>query len=365
MTDSANGQLVFVGTYTAQSMSEGIYTCRFFPDTRDIEPLFAADGVENPSFLALHPSRRFLYAASEVDEFDGKSQGALFAYAIEPNSGRLTLLNAQGSGGTGPCHIFTDSTGRFLLAANYRGGSASVLPIAKDGSLRQMSCFIQHEGSSVNKERQTSAHAHSINLDPQNRFAYVPDLGMDKVMIYQFDEENGQLCPNDPPYIDATVKGAGPRHFAFAQEGRYAYVVNEIGKTVTAYRRDADTGALSTIQTIIAFPENEMSTPGTTADIHVHPNGKFVYASNRGHDSIAVFARFVDGSLSPIQHMQTGGKTPRNFAIDPSGRFLLAANQDSNTIVTLDIDAETGMLNPTKYEAKLPMPVCIRFMDET
>lgn len=365
MTQPNPNPLVFVGTYT-QTTSDGIYVCRFDGESGELEPVSVVSGAENPSFLALHPNGSFLYAASEAQEFEGERQGALYAYAIDSEMGRLEFINSIGSGGQGPCHVRVDATGRFLLAANYHGGSVCVAPIAANGGLEPLSCFIQHEGASgVNPARQDRAHAHSINPDAQNRWVYVPDLGQDRVVIYEFDAESGTLASADPPYVEAGP-GAGPRHFAFHPnswpDGRHAYAINELGSSITAFDYDGDSGALTATQTVGTLPSG-FARANTTADIHVHPSGRFVYGSNRGHDSIAIFS--VDaatGGLTALGHEPTQGATPRNFAIDPSGEFLLAANQDSDTIVSFRIDAESGGLTPTGEVADIPMPVCIRFL---
>lgn len=354
--------LVAVGTYT-RTTSDGIYICEFDSATGDLEPVSSISGAENPSFLALHPNGRTLYATAEIEEFDEKRQGALYAYSIDADTGRLSPINAVGSGGAGPCHVSVDATGRYLLAANYHGGSVCVAPINDDGSLEPLSCFIQHEGSSVNPDRQEQAHAHSINLDAQNRFAYVPDLGQDKVVIYRLDLDRGELVANDPAHVESEP-GAGPRHFDFSPDGARAYVINELGCTITGYDYDSETGALTPFQTVGTLPAAGFGRHNTTADIHVHPSGRFVYGSNRGHDSIAIFS--VDeetGRLTEAGHQSTEGWTPRNFAIDPSGEFLLAANQDSDTIVSFRIDGESGALEPTGGVTEIPMPVCIKFLD--
>ena len=357
-TDKA---LVFIGTYT-HTDSRGIYTCRFDADSGALEQVSAATGAGNPSFLALHPNKRFLYAASEVHEFDGKRQGAVYAYSVDPDSGELTYINSKGAGGPGPCHVKVDATGRFVLAANYHGGSVCVLPIQDDGGLSPASHFIQHEGSSVNPRRQDKAHAHSINPDPQNRFAYVPDLGQDRVVIYRLDTQEGRLLPNAPAYVELPP-GFGPRHFDFHPNGKWSYLINELASTITAFERDPESGNLSEFQTIPTLPTG-FSGSNTTADIHVHPSGGFVYGSNRGHNSIAIFA--VDqtsGRLTPLGHRSTRGRTPRNFAIDPSARYLLAVNQDTDNITSFHIDQDSGQLTPTGHEATIPMPVCVRFLN--
>ena len=357
----AQSSLVAVGTYT-RTTSDGIYICEFDGETGELEPVSSMSGAENPSFLAQHPNGRTLYAASESADFEGERQGALYAYSIDADTGRLYPINAVGSGGPGPCHVSVDATGRFLLAANYHGGSVCVAPINDDGSLEPLSCFIQHEGSSVNPDRQEQAHAHSINLDAQNRFAYVPDLGQDKVVIYRLDLDSGALVSNDPAYVESEP-GAGPRHFDFHPNGTRAYVIDELGCTITGYDYDSNSGSLTPFQTVGTLPTAGFGRHNTTADIHVHPSGRFVYGSNRGHDSIAIFS--VDeetGHLTAAGHESTQGWTPRNFAIDPSGEFLLAANQDSDTIVSFRIDGESGALQPTGSVTEIPMPVCLKFL---
>jgi 6-phosphogluconolactonase len=350
---------VYIGTYTGPK-SKGIYVCRLNLNSgRMTSPELAAD-ADNPSFLAIHPSRRFLYAASETDEFAGKKSGAVVAFGIQEN-GKLTLLNQQPSGGEGPCHLVVDNTGKDVLVANYGGGSVSVVPIKEDGRLGEPTAFVQHKGSSVDRERQEGPHAHSVNVDSANRFAFAADLGLDKVLIYRFDPVKGTLSANDPPSV-SVKPGAGPRHFAFHPRGHFAYVINEMQSTVTAFSYDASSGALTELQTISTLPEN-FKGENSTAEVQVLPSGKFLYGSNRGHDSIAIFS--IDpakGTLRLVGHQSTQGKTPRNFGIDPSGRYLLAANQDSGSVVVFRIDPQTGRLSPTGQVVEVPSPVCVKFV---
>ena len=358
--ESAKQFLVYVGTYTKKG-SEGIYVYRLDTSSGALEPVSKATGVENPSFLAIHPSRRYLYAVDEVREFKGQPGGAVSAFAIDPKTGDLTYLNQQLSRGAGPCHLSVDQTGKFVLAANYSAGSAAILPIRDDGRLGEATDVVQHQGSSVNPKRQKGPHAHSINLSPDNRFAFVADLGLDKIMIYQLDLGEGKLKPNDPPFAKVPP-GAGPRHFAFHPNGKYAYVINELDNTMTAFAYDAARGALTEIQTLSTLPEGFDET-SYCADVHVSPSGKFLYGSNRGHDSIVIFE--IDegtGKLSLVGHEPTQGKNPRNFAIDPTGAFLLAANQDSDSIVVFRIDEKTGKLTPTGHVAEVSMPVCLKLI---
>jgi 6-phosphogluconolactonase len=258
--------------------------------------------------------------------------------------------------------VSVDHAGRNVLVANYGGGSVSVLPIGDDGRLGEATAFIQHEGSSVDPRRQTAPHAHSINVDPDNRFAFVADLGLDRVMIYRFDSQQGTLAANDPPWA-SVAPGAGPRHFAFQPGGRFAYVINELQSTVTAFAYDAARGALQEIQTLPTLPD-DFSGSNTTAEIQVHPSGRFLYGSNRGHDSIAVYAIDADsGRLRFVEHESTQGDLPRNFGIDPSGRFLLAANQGSDSVVVFRIDGATGALTPTGQSIEVASPVCVRMVE--
>lgn len=350
---------LYLGTYTGTE-GGGIPVCELDLDSGKLSPPHIAAQTVNPSFLAIHPSRKFLYAVGEVSQLDGKKTGGVSAFAIDHASGGLTRINQQSSGGAGPCYLVVDATGKNVLVANYGGGSVACLPINSDGSLRPATSFIQHHGSSVDRSRQEGPHAHSINLDPHNRFAIVADLGLDKLLVYRFDPAKGSLTPNDPPSTSLPA-GGGPRHFAFHPDGRHAYANNEMSSTVSALAYDAERGVLSELQTISTLPE---PTPGnSTAETRVHPNGKFVYVSNRGHDSIAIFAvEPGSGKLTPIGHEPTRGKTPRNFNIDPSGRYLLAANQDSGNVVAFRIDQQTGKLAPTGSEIQVPRPVCVRFL---
>jgi 6-phosphogluconolactonase len=351
---------VYVGTYTQGTKSQGIYLFDLDPAKGTLTPQGLAGETANPSFLAIHPNRRFLYAVSEVSTSDGMKTGAVAAFDIDPETGKLKLLNKQPSRGAGPCHLVTDAKGKNVLVANYGGGSVAVLPIREDGGLAEPSSAIQHEGKSVNPRRQEAPHAHSINLDAANRFAFAADLGLDKVLVYRFDPAKGTLTANDP--AAATVEpGAGPRHFAFHPDGRHAYVINELTSTVTAFSYDPDKGVLKEVQTISTLPEG-FKGDTSTAEVQVHPSGKFLYGSNRGHDSISVFT--IDpatGKLTLAGH-QTGIKTPRNFGIDPTGTYLLAAAQGGNTLTVYRIDPKTGLLKQVGEPAEVPAPVCVKFV---
>ena len=352
--------LVYIGTYTS-GKSEGIYVYRMEKSTGALEFVSKATGVDNPTFLAIHPQQRYLYAVNEIGEFAGKLSGAVSAFSIDPQTGELTYLNQQPTHGPGPCHLSVDKTGKFVLVANYGGGSVSVIPIQDDGQLGEATDFIQHEGSSVNPRRQEGPHAHSIILSPDNRYAFAPDLGLDKIMIYQLDLTQGKLKPNDEPW--ATVKaGAGPRHFTFHPNGKYAYVINELDSTFTAFTYDETHGTLKEVQMVSTLPEDFEGT-SHCADVHVSPSGKFLYGSNRGHDSIVIYAIDEDtGKLTYVGHELTQGKNPRNFVIDPTGTFLLAANQSTDTIVTFRIEQQTGKLMSTGHVAEVPQSVCLKII---
>ena len=353
---------VYFGSYTG-AQSKGIYRARFDPATGKLtEPQLAAE-TRNPSFLAVHPTERFLYAVGEVNDTQGKRAGAVNAYAIEAKTGNLTALNQQTSGGTGPCHISVDATGQCALVANYGSGSIAALPIRADGSLGEAATTVQHTGSSVNPQRQAGPHAHFICPSPDNRFALTADLGLDKVLVYQLDAPTAKLATNNPPFA-IVAHGAGPRHLAIHPNGKFVYVINEMALTVTTFSYDTARAALFEEQTVSTLPDNYTATAkDSCAEIAVHPSGKFVYGSNRGHDSIAVFA--VDaknGKLTLIQNESTQGKTPRHFAIDPSGRWLLAENQNSDSVCVFAIDAATGKLKPTGQTVAVGSPVCAVFV---
>jgi 6-phosphogluconolactonase len=346
----------YVGTYTGPK-SQGIYQYSLDAETGKLTPAGLAAEIKDPTFLAIHPSQKFLYSLSETS---GPKGGSVTAFALDAATGKLTRLNQQSTGGNGPCHLTVDKTGQCLLVANYGGGSIASLPIQKDGSLSEAASFIQHQGSSVNRQRQQGPHAHWIGTDRANRLALVCDLGLDRVLFYQLDTAKATLTPADPPFT-ATAPGAGPRHIAWHPSGNFAYVINEMGNTIAAYRYDAKAGRLEEIQTVPTLPA-DFTGQSTTAEIEFHPNGTFLYGSNRGHDSIAVYS--VDaatGKLTLVQHQLSGGKMPRNFAIDPTGRWLLAGHQISGNLVVFKVDSKTGKLAPTGQEVQVPA-VCLKFV---
>jgi 6-phosphogluconolactonase len=346
---------VYVGTYTGKKPedSKGIYRFDFDAAAGKAgEPVVAAE-TTSPSFLAVHPNGKLMYAVGEA----GK-EGTVSAFAIQAD-GSLKLLNAKSSGGAGPCHVNVDPTGKAVLVANYGGGSCASLPIQADGSLGDAASVMQHSGSSVNPGRQKGPHAHSINLDPAGKFAFCADLGLDKILVYKFDAAKATIAPHDPPHA-AVPPGSGPRHFTFRPDGKFAYACGEMTSTVIAFAYDAAKGVLSEIQVISTLPEEVKG--NSTAEIVAHPNGKALYCSNRGHDSIAVYAvDAASGKLTSKGQVKTGGKTPRNFAIDPSGRWLFAAGQGSDTVHVFKVGPE-GELTATQTVVKVPKPVCVRFV---
>ena len=360
--EHADQYLVYIGTYTG-AKSKGIYVSRLDVKTGELSaPELAAESA-NPTFLTIHPNNKVLYAANEIGKFEGKPSGGVSAYSIDPASGKLTLLNQQPSGGVGPCHVATDHSGKVALVANYGGGSIASYPLKPDGSLGETATFIQHKGTSANPRRQEGPHAHCINVDPGNNFVFAADLGLDKILIYKLDTKTGKLTENDPAF--ATVApGSGPRHFAFTPNGRYCYLINEMGLTVIAFSYDRRKGELKEIETVSTLPTGtQKDSKYSTAEIEVHPSGKFVYGSNRGHDTIVVFA--IDqktGKLTLVEHQSTLGKTPRNFGIDPTGALLLAANQDSHNVAVFRIDPNTGALTKTGNQIEVGAPVCLKFL---
>jgi len=359
---AAKGQYIaYIGTYTSKTTSKGIYAYRFDPEKGQLASIGVEAETTDPSFLAVHPNGKYLYAVNEVGNFNGGTGGAVSAFAIDAKTGALKFLNQVPTRGAGPCHVSLDREGAFVLVANYDGGSIASFPIHDDGSLGTTSGFVQHSGSGPNKERQEGPHAHWICTSPDNRFALAVDLGLDQVIVYGFDPIKGVFTPMLSGF--AKVKpGAGSRHLTFHPNGKFAYVLSEMESSVTVFSYQAKTGGLTSLQTISALPK-DYSGPKEAAEIAVHASGKFLYTSNRGHDSIAVFA--IDekkGTLKSLGQVLTGGKTPRHFAIDPTGAYLLAENQESNNIVVFHIDPATGSLTPTGQTIEVPSPVCITFV---
>jgi 6-phosphogluconolactonase len=349
---------LYVGTYTS-GKSEGIYGYRMDRVSGALTRFNAFKSV-NPSFLTIDRSKRYLYAVNEVGEYAGKPGGGVSAFAIDPLTGNLRLLNEQATQGADPCYLTIDSRRRALLVANYTGGNVSVLPVRSDGTLGMVIDLEQHQGSSV-KEQQKGPHAHCIILDHSERHALAADLGIDKVMIYRFDRSNGKLTPATQPWVQLQP-GAGPRHLTFHPNGKYLYVISELDSTLTAFRYNELNGTLSQIETVSTLPR-DFTGVSYCADVHVSPSGKFLYGSNRGHDSIVAFE--IDprtGKLSLVQHVSTQGSWPRNFTLDPAGRFLLVANQRTDNVVIFSIDLRSGQLTPTGVTEQIPSPVCLKFL---
>ena len=357
MTQSNDPITVYVGTYT-KGDSEGIYTCVLDPSTGELRLAGDPAPIADPSFLAVDSKRRFLYSVSEESDASGGPTGSVSAFEISSEDGRLRHLNTQPSGGDGPCHLTVDATDRQVLVANYSGGTVAILPIGGDGRLGEPTDVVHHRGSGPNPDRQQGPHPHSINVDPTNRFAFVPDLGTDEVATYRINLVLGLLTPADG-LTAPLASGAGPRHFDFHPGGMYAYAINELDSTVTAFSYDGSTGALAELHTVSTLPDGFDGT-NYPADVHVSPSGRFLYGSNRGHHSIAVFA--IDqgsGTLTPLGHESVRGEWPRNFVIDPTGAFMLVANEHTDDIVSFRIDGETGLLEATGHVEKVPSPVCL------
>jgi 6-phosphogluconolactonase len=363
--------LVYVGTYTEkirfgtgqifEGKGEGIHIYKMDPATGLLQPHHTAKGIKNPSYLAFHPSRRFLYAVNELKSYEGEATGTLSAFNVDPENGLLQFINRVPTHGTDPCHVTVDQTGKCALVANFASGSVTALPIREDGSLSEASAVIRHAGSSLDALRQSGPHAHSVTLDASNRFAYIPDLGLDKLMIYNFDPNRGKLKSHVQPWFE-TTRGAGPRHFVFHPDNNFAYLINELDSTIVSLDYNREAGTLEEIQTVPALPES-FEGESTCADIHIDPSGSYLFGSNRGHDSIVVYKISREsGKLTYVGHEPTQGKTPRNFAVDLTGTFLFAANQDSNTVVHFSIDQQTGRLRPTGQITKVPTPVCLKIL---
>jgi 6-phosphogluconolactonase len=368
----ANQQLVYVGTYSEpilfgtgevlQGRGKGIYAFRLNEAAGALEPVGITEGVRNSSFLAFDPEKEFLYCVNEFKEYEGMASGAVSSFRMDRESGALTYLNTKASHGTDPCHLMVDRSGRNVLVANFASGSVSVLPREADGSLKEASCVIQHEGSSVDPKRQTGPHAHGVEIDAANRYVFVPELGLDKIMIYELDAERGQLTPNPhQPTVDVTP-GSGPRQIVLHRNGRFTYVMTEMSSSVIVYSYDAATGGLKELQTLSTLPA-DFSGESSGAEVQVAPSGKFLYASNRGHDSLATFAIDSEsGKLTLAGFEGSGGKIPRNFDVSPDGAFVAVANQDSNNVVLFRVDQATGKPAPTGNVVEAGTPICVRFL---
>ena len=349
--------IVYVGTYT-QKASKGIYAFRMKTGSGEMTPLGVVAEAKNPSYVVLHPNGKFLFSVNEHG--DDQGSGRITAYAIDRGTGKLTELNSVLSRGAAPCHLSVDRTGKFLFVANYSSGNVASFGIAADGKLSGPISNIQHRGSGPNRQRQREPHAHSINISKNNRWAVAADLGIDQLLVYGLGSDGSLTAAN--PASTALKPGAGPRHFAFHPSQKFAFAINELDSTLTSLKFDAGRGRLEVIESVSTLPAG-FGGNNSTAEVVVHPNGRFVYGSNRGHHSIAIFR--VDpatGKLTAAGHVSTEGRTPRNFNIDPTGNFLLAGNQDTDTVVVFKIDAATGGLTPTGQKLEVSMPVCVKFL---
>jgi 6-phosphogluconolactonase len=362
--------LVFVGTYTEpirfgtgqilEGKGEGIYSFRFDPKTGQLTPHGLTTNVRNPSYLCFDSKDQYLYCVNELKEFQGEASGSVSAFRVDQETGSLTYLNSRSTHGTDPCHIVLDRTGKFVAVANFMSGSVCLLPILADGSVGESSCFIQHCGSSVHPQRQTGPHAHGVEFDAAGKFVFVPDLGIDKVMIYRFDSRHGTLTPGDFRSI-TTVPGAGPRQLVMHPSNSYSYLINELNSTMTAFGYDARKGVFTELQTVSTLPQ-EYSEHSFCAEVQITPDGRFLYGSNRGHDSIVIYSIANNGLLRHVGHESTRGCIPRNFEIDRSGSFLVAANQDTGNLVMFRINKLTGNLTAIGESATVPTPICVRFL---
>ena len=357
LTSMANAQdwLAYIGTYT-HGASKGIYVARYTPETGTLTPIGLAAPAISPSFLAVHPSGKTLYAVNESRRYAGNANsGSVSAFTIDHKTGALTLLNIVPSRGADPCHLTTDRTGRWLFVANYSGGSVAVFPIHEDGSLGEASQLIEHVGFTAGDPvRQEAPHAHSVDISADNKLLYVSDLGADKLIVYRFDAATGRLTPHKTAQFKT---GSGPRHIAFSRDHRFLYLFNELSATITTL-----TAELEELQTITTLPK-DYAGPKSGAEISVEPTGRFLYASNRGHDSIAIFTIDAEqGRLTPVGLAPTQGRSPRAFVIDPVGGHLIAANQDSQTLVIFRIDPDTGALTQSAPLLEVFSPVSIAFV---
>lgn len=351
--------LLYVGTYSDRG-SEGIYVLEFDRATGKLSERQTLEDKDSPSFLTVHPNGKNLYAVYREGESADDKHGTVTAFAIDPKDGRLSKLNEQSSEGSGPCHVSVDPAGKLVYVSNYGAGNLSVYPVGADGRLEKASDVVQHTGSSVNPDRQQEPHTHSAISSENGKVLYVSDLGTDQIMLYQPDRSSGKVSAASPPFA-ASTPGAGPRHFALHPSGRWAFSIEELSSTIAAYKVDQSTGSLERVDRVTTLPKGASAEGNSTADIHVSPDGKFVYGSNRGHDSIVIYAiDTATGKLTYVGNEPAGGEHPRNFCVDQQGEFVWVANRDTDNVVVFRRDATTGQLTPTGNEIKVPAAVCVQ-----
>jgi 6-phosphogluconolactonase len=349
-------EIMYVGTYSTRG-SEGIYVLEFDRATGSLKQLQGVQNAKSPTFLAIPPSGKVLYSVNEATT----TSGGVSSYAIEPKTGKLTLMNQESAHGRGPCHIALDQTGKLAFVSNYGAGTFTVLPIQSDGKFGAATDSIKYEGKGPNAQRQDKPHIHSATISPNNRFVYVCDLGNDKVYIYEFDKATGKVKPAATPFA-AVSPGSGPRHITIHPNGKYLYLVEELTSTVATFSLDSKTGALTMIEDNVKTLPADFTGKNTSADIHTDPKGRFLYQSNRGYDALAILSIANDGKVSLVGQQSTEGKVPRNFMIDPKGEYAFAANQDTDNIVVYKVDSKTGKLTPTGHQIKVPAPVCLKLL---
>ena len=373
MTERKNERLLFAGTYSetiklgtgevVKAKGEGIYTFRMDKETGMLTLLSKAPGEPNPSFVALDKTQKWLYSTNELKTYKGLVSGACTSFSLDKETGKLTYMNRVATGGTDAVHCILNKACSHLLVANFMSGSVTVVPINReDGTLEPPSCFLQHYGTGPNPIRQTGPHAHAFELDKDEKRAFVPDLGSDRVYIYNINWETGHLSENDPPYVQL-LPGEGPRHCTFDESGKFLYVINEMGNSIYVYEYDNVKGSLKEIQQISTIPEGYPEHT-TCSAIKFHPNGNFLYGSNRGHDSLATYR--VDhetGRLTLVSIQKTGGRTPRDFDFTPDGKFLVAGNQDSNCLVVFSVNVDTGEITPIQKVDDIFTVTCIKIYD--
>lgn len=349
-------RLIYIGTYTGQA-SKGIYAFRFDDQTGALTPAGLAAETPSPSFLTASANGRFVYAVNELQTFGSEASGSVTAFAVDSATGKLTELNVQPSKGTGPCHLALDRTGRYLAVANYNGGNFALFPVSADGRLQPASAVVQGEATEPGPTGKIVRLGHSVGFDATNKYMVAADKGLSRMLVWAFDAATGTLTPHGSV---ALAPGSGARHYAFHPSGQWLFTITEQGATIDTLAWDRNAGTLTPLSRVPTRPEGV--TTGSTAEIAVHPNGRFVYGSNRGHDSIAVFSVGANGALTLVEHESTRGQTPRNFAIDPTGKWLIAANQRSNTLAVFSIDQSTGALSPVGPLSSVGAPVCVLFM---